>query len=165
MADQERCTRCGGQVFPAARFCPWCGMALAPEEHTTDSEAQPREGSKPNAWEWNNKGVALSRLGRYQEAIECYDNALEIDPRHVNAWDNKGLNLNSVGRYQEAIVCYDKALEIDPRFVRAWVGKGVSLHHLGRYEEALECYNEALEIDPSNALAQKGKRMALAKRR
>ena len=88
MTDQERCTRCGGQVFPAARFCPWCGMALGAEEHTTDSEARPREGGELNAWEWNNKGVALSRLGRYQEAIECYNEALEIDP--WNALAQKG---------------------------------------------------------------------------
>ena len=33
------------------------------------------------AWEWNNKGFSLSNLGRKEEAIACYDRALEIDPR------------------------------------------------------------------------------------
>ena len=32
---------------------------------------------------WNNKGVALDNLGRYQEAIEYYDKALEIDPDNM----------------------------------------------------------------------------------
>lgn len=30
---------------------------------------------------WNRKGVALRGMGRYQEAAECFNRALEIDPR------------------------------------------------------------------------------------
>ncbi len=30
---------------------------------------------------WNNKAVALRSIGRYQEAIECFNKSLEIDPR------------------------------------------------------------------------------------
>lgn len=29
----------------------------------------------------NSKGVALRSLGRYDEAIECFNKSLEIDPR------------------------------------------------------------------------------------
>ena len=34
---------------------------------------------------WNLKGVALRSLGRYNEAIECFNKSLEIDPRDKNA--------------------------------------------------------------------------------
>jgi len=34
---------------------------------------------------WNLKGIALRRLGRYNEAIECFNKSLEIDPRDKNA--------------------------------------------------------------------------------
>ena len=30
---------------------------------------------------WNQKGVALRSLGRYNEASECYDKSLKLDPR------------------------------------------------------------------------------------
>ncbi len=30
---------------------------------------------------WNFKGVTLRSLGRYQEALECFNKSLEIDPR------------------------------------------------------------------------------------
>ena len=30
---------------------------------------------------WNNKGVALRSLGRYEEAMECFNKSLEIEPR------------------------------------------------------------------------------------
>jgi tetratricopeptide (TPR) repeat protein len=34
---------------------------------------------------WNNKGVVLRSLGRYEEAMECFNKSLEIDPRDRNA--------------------------------------------------------------------------------
>ena len=30
---------------------------------------------------WNLKGITLRSLGRYNEAIECFNKSLEIDPR------------------------------------------------------------------------------------
>ncbi len=30
---------------------------------------------------WNNKGIALRSMGRYEEAMECFNKSLEIDPR------------------------------------------------------------------------------------
>jgi len=43
------------------------------------------------ALEWIKKGIALRELGRYGEAIECYDKALEIDPKDEVARKNKKL--------------------------------------------------------------------------
>ncbi len=34
---------------------------------------------------WNYKGVALRSIGRYDEAIECFNKSLEIDPRDKKA--------------------------------------------------------------------------------
>jgi len=30
---------------------------------------------------WNHKGVALRSLGRYEEAMDCFNKSLQIDPR------------------------------------------------------------------------------------
>ncbi|MBC2746079.1 MAG: tetratricopeptide repeat protein, partial [ANME-2 cluster archaeon] len=34
---------------------------------------------------WYNKGIALRKLGRADEALACYDEALDINPRDANA--------------------------------------------------------------------------------
>jgi Flp pilus assembly protein TadD len=34
---------------------------------------------------WNHKGVALRSMGRYDEALECFNKSLEIDPRDSKA--------------------------------------------------------------------------------
>jgi Flp pilus assembly protein TadD len=34
---------------------------------------------------WNLKGAALRSVGRYDEALECFNKALELDPSDKNA--------------------------------------------------------------------------------
>ncbi len=34
---------------------------------------------------WNHKGIALRSMGRYEEAMECFNKSLMIDPRDKNA--------------------------------------------------------------------------------
>jgi len=104
-----------------------------------------------DVWGWRNKGGALYFLGKYEEAIKCYDKAIEIDPNNSVVWNNKGLALYFLGKYDEAIKCYDKAIEIDPNDADVWNNKGDSLDSLGKYEEAITSYDKAIEIDPNDA--------------
>ena len=41
---------------------------------------------------WINKGNTLDYLGRYLEAIKCYDKAILLDKKHYNAWGNRGIS-------------------------------------------------------------------------
>ena len=34
---------------------------------------------------WNYKGITLRSLGRYEEAMDCFNKSLNIDPRDRNA--------------------------------------------------------------------------------
>jgi len=110
---------------------------------------------------WNNKGSSLCTLGRHEEAIDCFDKALAIDPRKAKPWANKGVSLGALGRSEEAIACYDKALAIDPRYAPAWSNKGSDLAALERHEEAIACYDKALAIDPQFATIWSNKGVSL----
>ena len=69
------------------------------------------------AYAWCGKGNALNNLGRYDEAIRCYDRALEVDPKMPFHGTVKAL-LNELDRCDEAIRCYDRAL-INPEYTLA----------------------------------------------
>ena len=114
-----------------------------------------------DALDWYSKGVVLHRSGDYEKAIQCYDHALEIDPKNAYAWNVKGIALDSFGRYDEAIQCYDRALEIDPENADALNVKGYALRNLSRHDEAIRCHDHALEINPKDAYALNGKGSAL----
>src|SRR3990170_700112 len=121
------------------------------------------EQRQMEAWEWVNKGFSFNSLGKYQEAIACYDRAIEIDPRLVGAWNGKGVAFAKLGRYQEEIACYDKAIGIDPREAGAWNNKGAALGNLGKYHEAIACCDKALEINPIFMQAWSNKGNALSR--
>ena len=45
-----------------------------------------------------NRGIALIKLGRYEEATAEFDRVISVLPRYADAWYNKGNALNRLGR-------------------------------------------------------------------
>ena len=58
------------------------------------------------------RGNSLQDLGRHQESIVHYQEALRIKPNYANAHYDWGNALHALGRYQEAIVHHQVALRI-----------------------------------------------------
>ena len=56
----------------------------------------------------------MYNLNKYEEAIECYDKAIQINPNYSNAFNIKGHALYNLNKYEETIECYDKAIQINP---------------------------------------------------
>jgi tetratricopeptide (TPR) repeat protein len=55
-----------------------------------------------DAFAWNNKGVSLVALKRYDEALLCFEKAIKIYPGYWTAWMNRGGCLKALGRHEEA---------------------------------------------------------------
>ncbi len=117
-----------------------------------DDLLQPEETQTKSAKSLYKKGLVLGSLGRYDQAIECFDKALEIDANDSRIWNGKGYIFGNLGRYQEAIECFDKALEIDTNnnSLAILKNKGTALHYLGRYDQAIECFDKVLKIDSTD---------------
>jgi Flp pilus assembly protein TadD len=60
----------------------------------------------------NKKGIVLGNQGKYNEAIKCFDEAIRLDPKDVDAWNNKGIVLGALGRISEANAAKAKAKEL-----------------------------------------------------
>jgi tetratricopeptide (TPR) repeat protein len=110
---------------------------------------------------WFNKGFALSSLGKYDEAIKAYDEAIRLDPNLDGAWYNKGLAIYYQGKYADAIKCYDEAIRLNPNYADAWNNKGGALYNQDKYDEAIKCYDEAIRLNPNCADAWNNKGLAL----
>jgi len=64
-------------------------------------------------------GVALGKLGRTDEAINHFLEALRISPKYADAHNNLGIVLFRQGNIQEAIDHFEEALRIKPDYVNA----------------------------------------------
>lgn len=114
------------------------------------------------AWEWNSKGYSLNSLGRHNDAIPCFDRAIEIDSQFATAWVNKGRSLNKLNRFDEANSCLDKAIEINPQEPLAYNEKGISIGSMSDPLAAIWLFDKAIEIDPECSVAWINKGICLA---
>ena len=90
----------------------------------------------------SNKGYSLNELGRYKEAITCFDVILESSPKNIRAMTAKGIALRELGKNQEALRYFEKAIEFNPINSFIWYNKAIALRNLGRLKEA----DEAIRI-------------------
>lgn len=123
---------------------------------------------------WNKRGVALYNQSKYDEAVQFFERATEIDPQLDGVWSNKGAALIHTAEethmsviYDKAIRAFDKAIAINPQSYGAWNNKGIALDKQAnfedesKYEDAIDAFDKATEIDPSNPTAWKNKGIVL----
>jgi tetratricopeptide (TPR) repeat protein len=106
---------------------------------------------------WYKQGLSLSKVGKFQESIDCLDKAIEIEPDFADAWHNKGYALGNLKKYAEAIECFDKAIEIEPDFADAWRSMGFAYSKLDKFDKAMECVNKSIDINPRFVFAWNSK--------
>jgi tetratricopeptide (TPR) repeat protein len=63
---------------------------------------------------WNLKGFCHFKQRNHDEAIACFEKAIEIDPKSGIDYANIGSNLRDKGDREGAITMYEKALSLDP---------------------------------------------------
>jgi Flp pilus assembly protein TadD len=56
--------------------------------------------------------VALAGLGKFEEAIAKFDEAIAINPHDPTPWNNKAASLRRLGRDKEAEECAEKVREL-----------------------------------------------------
>jgi tetratricopeptide (TPR) repeat protein len=72
-------------------------------------------------------GSSLYSLGRYEEALESIDKAIELDPQNTMLWHNRGITLEEMGRKEEANECYNRANEFNSLSFSVWYNRILSM--------------------------------------
>ncbi|MBF0369824.1 MAG: tetratricopeptide repeat protein [Magnetococcales bacterium] len=71
-------------------------------------------------------GAALAGLGRFAEAIESYQKALSINPRHHETLNNLSSAQKKLGRLTEALASFQQALAIKPNYPKVHYSSSIS---------------------------------------
>jgi CHAT domain-containing protein/Tfp pilus assembly protein PilF len=112
---------------------------------------------------WYNQGVTLYELGRNEEALASFDQAISLQPDYYQAWDNQGAVLIKLGRHKKALASFDRAISLQPDYYQAWRGRGVVLGMLGRHKEALANFDQAISLQPDYYKTWENRGVALSK--
>jgi len=108
------------------------------------------------------RGVALVRLGRYDEASEALKSAIAIDPSLWRAWNAYGVAADNHGLSEEAQSAFTKAAELNPADGVALNNLGVSLLKAEKRADAIAAFKSALEADGVREAAEANLRLAYA---
>jgi Flp pilus assembly protein TadD len=96
------------------------------------------------------RAVSLQKLGQWEAAANSFRQALQVDPRSVNALIGLGACLLDLDSLEEALDCFERCVFSDAERERALLGKAVTLHKLTRYEQANQAYRELLQLTPDS---------------
>jgi protein O-mannosyl-transferase len=96
-----------------------------------------------------NRGNALQRLGRLQEAVLAYLEALQIEPDQAQAHNNISTALLALGEPARALDHAQAAIELEPGHAWSHHAAGAAARALGNFGEAVEHFRSARALDPA----------------
>ncbi len=107
-----------------------------------------KEVKGENATELCDLGFELGKEGKFQEAIEYFEKAIELDPNYDKAYYYMGAAYEKLENYEKAINCYEKAVNINPKSAEALSRIGLCYESLDEIQKAIEAYERVIKVDP-----------------
>lgn len=87
--------------------------------------------------EYRRRGIEAAQRGEYQEAIEFFTKAIELDPKNALAYALRAISyIGLANNYDQAIQDFTKAIELDPNHAYAYYDRGLTYLHLGKLDKA-----------------------------
>lgn len=102
---------------------------------------------------YNNLGLCYDSMGQFNEAIQSFTRAIELNrkQKQPSGWPplNLAVSLISLNRLDEAVARLHEALSYNPDFPQAHYQLGLVLEKERQFEEAIVSLQQAIELDPS----------------
>lgn len=104
----------------------------------------------------NDRGIALARQARWDEAAAAFREALRQNPEQAAAWSNLGNVLKAQGRWDEAQRAFEKALALGPNDFETYVNLGSLFRDRRQPARALEQFERARVMRPDHPHVWRG---------
>ncbi|NNE01491.1 MAG: tetratricopeptide repeat protein [Pirellulaceae bacterium] len=90
-------------------------------------------------------------LGKAQEALDDFDQAIELGYTEAHAYTSRGLFHAAIGNYDEAIADYQQAIKMNPDDVAPYINRAAVLMQTREFDSAAKDYTTALKQKPDDA--------------
>ena len=78
------------------------------------------------------KGNQFFTENKYDEAVECYTEALTLQPFSHVAFSNRSAAYIKLGKYQKGLADAIQCISLSPKFARGYLRKATALNLLGK---------------------------------
>ena len=104
-----------------------------------------------------NQGLANFKKGKYNRAIEDFNQSIQLNPNFAMAYHYRGTSYYNLKNYKQALKDCDHAIRLNPDFALAYYNRGNTSLYLKKYKKAVESYNQAINLKPNFAKAYYGR--------
>ena len=92
------------------------------------------------------QGIQHSQAGRYDQALQAFDQALKLKPNDPALITFKGIVYYAKGNNAQALHMCEQALKLNPNFGRAYYQRGMIYQSQEKYRQALEDLQKAKSL-------------------
>ncbi|ENN81065.1 small glutamine-rich tetratricopeptide repeat-containing protein beta [Dendroctonus ponderosae] len=112
------------------------------------------------AEEHKTKGNDFMKSCKYQEAVDEYSKAIELNPYNAVYYCNRAAAYTRLMKDLDAINDCNEAIKLDPSYGKAYGRLGIAYSNLNKYDLAYQAYETALKYDPTNAMYETNLKVA-----
>ena len=92
------------------------------------------------------QGIKHSQAGRYDQALQAFDQALKLKPNDPALITFKGIVYYARGQNDRAMKEFEVAIKLNPSFARAYYQRGMIYQSQEKYQPALEDIQKAKNL-------------------
>lgn len=96
------------------------------------------------------KCFCLDAIGKYREAIESCNKAVELDISNYENYETRADVYLDNGFPRTAITDYGLAIMLEPHNAELYSSRGDAYEEVNSFQDALKDHNKSIELDPSN---------------
>ena len=111
---------------------------------------------------YSDRGVAKWRLNQTKQAIEDFNQAIQLSPENGAVYNNRGNALMDLGHPEEALKDFDRAIALSQNYGVAYNNRGNARLALGQYDLAFQDFRKAVELMPRSGVPFNGRGKAHA---
>jgi len=94
-------------------------------------------------------GMFYQSFRAFDEAIQAYERALEVNPEHKTSLHNIAVIAIFAGDYPKAVTCFTKAVAVDASYLEAYFGRAYAYELMGDLIKSESDYRTSLMLDPA----------------
>lgn len=135
--------RMNKKIYAVIGLLFWVGSACVPAPVV----------KPPTVSELYGQGLAYLRAGQYEQAIDYFTKACDIDPRNQYILLHRGQAYAAIGDFEHAEYDFNRVLKLNPKNPRAYYLRGLVYRDKKRFNLAYGDFQKAIELNPRYAQA------------
>jgi RNA polymerase II-associated protein 3 len=122
-------------------------------DYTTDEEWEHQERINRANWE-KERGNLFFKDNLFDDAINCYTRAIELDPINHVLPANRAMCLLKQEKYASAELDCTLSIHLNDKYSKAYHRRGQARLNLEKFEEAARDFEQVIKLEPNNKQAQ-----------